>query len=323
MPPQLNYVPIDLLEIGITNANALQPFITLFPEGGGPSLAAGLAFSPDGRALALLGENGRLQIWDLDTLETQYLYTGEPVTYPRVTYSPIGNAFAATGQAVGDDGAFVAVLHFWETPPAGEPEEIFASQRGVTSVTFSPDGFALAAGIQIGMGGGGGIKIWDTATGELRFTIDTPDWVSDVAFSPDGKVLAGSSFDSVTLWSPYTSQEINSFSVGRGPIERMVFSLQEDNLGLIAQGVLVVDAVTGEILHTIDVNGRDLVFSPNNELLIVAGEDGLSMWDRTSGQMVASFPGGNLLAVAISPLGNALATVSDDGKVEIWGVFAP
>jgi WD40 repeat protein len=52
------------------------------------------------------------------------------------------------------------------------------------------------------MGGGGGLIIWDTASVSERVNIDTPDWISDVAFSPDGKVIAGASFASVTVWSP-------------------------------------------------------------------------------------------------------------------------
>jgi hypothetical protein len=91
-------------------------------------------------------------------------------------------------------------------------------ERGmVNSVVFSPDGKTLAAGggyvTTIGRPGLGWVRLWEVATGRLRFSVKGqefsdqdpdsggPEMVQSVAFSPDGKTLATASvYGSVLLW---------------------------------------------------------------------------------------------------------------------------
>ena len=78
----------------------------------------------------------------------------------------------------------------------------------VTSVAFSPDGKTLAAGYGVGVGGVGGVVLWDVAGARApgggparREGGRRPS----VAFSPDGKTLAagygvGGGVGGVVLW---------------------------------------------------------------------------------------------------------------------------
>jgi WD40 repeat protein len=74
----------------------------------------------------------------------------------------------------------------------------------VSSVAFSPDGKAVAAGYRGGDGGdGGGVVVWDAAARERLAGAPLPvpeGFVSSVAFSPDGKALAAGYYGGVVLW---------------------------------------------------------------------------------------------------------------------------
>src|SRR5262249_30987929 len=95
------------------------------------------------------------------------------------------------------------------------------------SLAFSPDGQTLACGgawNQFSMGGitlnlqgrvtatekeGYLVLLWDVASGkEIRGCDGLKDNVKSVAFTPDGKTLAGSSRDGrIILWDPASGQE--------------------------------------------------------------------------------------------------------------------
>jgi WD40 repeat protein/tRNA A-37 threonylcarbamoyl transferase component Bud32 len=71
--------------------------------------------------------------------------------------------------------------------------------EGLTSLAVSPDGqvLASASGYE-----DPGIRIWDTATGKLRFKLDGHSaWVCKLAFSKDGRHLVSAAADqSIRIW---------------------------------------------------------------------------------------------------------------------------
>jgi RNA polymerase sigma factor (sigma-70 family) len=106
--------------------------------------ALDMAFSPDGRWLAVVGgepgrrnERGELQLWDVESGREVQSFEGHKERPTQVEFSPDGRMLAT--------GCLDNVLRLWEVA-SGVERHRFAGQTGaVYSVTFAPDGRTLAA----------------------------------------------------------------------------------------------------------------------------------------------------------------------------------
>lgn len=116
-----------------------------------------------------------------------------------------------------------------------------------------------------------------------------PAWT--LAFSPDGKTLASSSYDPMMkLWDPSSGRELASLPLAGGTFTG----------GLWARG---------------------LAFTPDGRTLAAGMSDGsIALWEVASGRQTATLrgPEQHLFTVAISPDGKTLASASKDGSVRLW-----
>src|SRR5262245_36959596 len=106
------------------------------------------------------------------------------------------------------------------------------SKGGVlTTVEFSPDGKLLAAGV----GGGyspqgrplpGEVKVWDVATGKLRFTLKGhKSYVAGLAFTPDGKRLISLDPEGfVKHWDTASGKSLGSYRLALADVVTVGFS---------------------------------------------------------------------------------------------------
>ena len=152
-----------------------------------------VAFSPDGSLIAA-GDAGGAALWDVATRRQQ-------------GYLPDTPGWGATSVSFASDSKTLAMgsreglIRLWDVAAATELTTLDdkATQGEVATVSFAPRGLLLASSLSLS---GGTVEVWDTAAGEklATFTEHTDD-VWSVDFSPDGAMLASSSFDgTIKLW---------------------------------------------------------------------------------------------------------------------------
>jgi WD40 repeat protein len=198
----------------------------------------------------------------------------------------------------------------------------------VACLAFSPDGEILASGILVFGANRDSlynheIKLWDVATGQEIRELSLGGSVDNIAFSPDGKILASGSGRCIKLWDAATGQNILNLSLGCYAND-IVFSPDVKILAsCYGDGINLWDVATGQNKCNLSLSGSvdDIIFSPDGKILASRDSDGIKLWDVATGQNIRNLslgfkiPGGS---IAFSPDGKILASGNRYGIVELW-----
>jgi serine/threonine protein kinase/tetratricopeptide (TPR) repeat protein len=146
-----------------------------------------LAYSPDGRAVAVASSMG-VYLYDAATLaELRYLETGSFVW--DVAFSPDGQTLASAA----DD----KTVQLWRVGDGALLRTLTGHGAAVRSVAFAPDGATLASGSEDAT-----VRLWRTSDGgQIRSLEGHTGKVFGVAIAADGQTLASGSLDGTArLW---------------------------------------------------------------------------------------------------------------------------
>jgi WD40 repeat protein len=276
----------------------------------------GLAFSADGRRLAVAADFPAVSVWDTDTgrvvakLRTQTNKVMEVAFHPRgdrlLTAAPDGTVHQwdlrtkreveppyerhegeVRAVAYSPDGLRVAsagvdrTVRLWRAEGRQDEAVLHGHTGSIVGLVFSRDGRRLASWDE-----GGGVRLWDTGPdATLPVLRGHKSYVYPVAYTPDGRRIASGSWDGdVRLW----------------------------------------DAATGEEAAVLPHGGfvRALALSPDGTRLVAMGDDGtdgLHGWDVASGRRIATYKTADtsLWAVAYRPGGAHIAVMGPSHVIEV------
>jgi WD40 repeat protein len=315
------------------------------------SAVLSVTFSPDGRQILSVSNNGGIRLWEAATGKPIYQVKGIPGYAQSAFFSPDGRCFAVlfatwNTKLTYRDGQVKhytnRVVRLYETA-TGKPLTILRGHEDrVVAAAFSPDGKRLVTASWDHTA-----RIWEIATGKPLVTLKKQSSsLLTAAFSPDGRrvqtvVAGGSYFTGKPSDQPNAKTEVDPLNIeprAEGAVsgETMSHGMSFADAPVIAASW---DAATGkELTHA----GRNAIglwpvlgmiptfrtynfgaCSPDGRMVSVgsAQQGEVYLWDTTSEQPVVLLRTGEPIASepAFSPDSRRLITVSP-GSVQLWDV---
>ena len=313
----LNHAPVTLRKhTGWPTVLAFSPDGKLLASGGddktvqlwdtatGKSLATftdhlsyirALAFSPDSTMLASASSDGTIRFWDIETRHPLPIQITGHIAYLKAA-APLSDS--STIASVGYNG----IITLWDLKTSEKATlqtkrtlEVIRFRGWYADLALSPDGTKL---VSIGTESSSPdpwsddvLRLMDVNTGRELMSI--PGGASNLTFSPDGKIVAGTHSGAVRLWNTETGEIIN-----------IPLSDPDDD----------PDGRNRPLIRTLE-------FSPDGKRLAGGTMGGdVQMWDTETGAALTSFfaeepPTGNryrdpIMEIAFSSDGSLLAVGS-------------
>ena len=304
-----------------------------------------VTFSPDGQTI-MSRRNNDYQLWDVATGEFK-ARLDDTMKIDNIVFSPDG-AFLL--------GANWSELCLWDPDTGKITMRLGVKSSHTTRPVFSPDGQTIASAV----GNDYTVQLWDSHTGKrknalirdpkyikmIMVTEGVPELidyatkrVESIAFSPDGRTLAVSSYGEIVFWDAETGQHKTTLT-GEGFFDRLLFSPDgrtlaarnynsQDEFGIYLLNIDTTDIRKSTFRSIVTGHNREttsIAFSPNGQTLASGHEHTVRLWDTTTGGLKALCQGHpyqlQVTSVAFSPNGDTLASLSIsiqnfDGKAEI------
>jgi WD40 repeat protein len=287
---------------------------------GGNRGYSGLAFSPDGKILALAGYDGNVYICESATGKELQRFLGGADTYIMSV------AFSPNGKAVVAGGSWKVALRVWELETGKEAVKLELQEKAnFQSVAYGPLGKTIAAAGPRSGGKGQSIHLWDATTGKHLWEAAGPTQnTAAISFSRDGKILAaGGSGGPIHRYDPETGKEDATLG---DPAYAIAFSPKQDILagGNTDGSISLWDPITSKEVRKLKGHPawvKVLSFSPDGKTLASCGDDeSIRVWDVGTGKELHPSPWHeyHVMGVSYLPGGKTLASISGDQTVRLW-----
>jgi WD40 repeat protein len=183
-------------------------------------------------------------------------------------------------------------------------------------VTYAPDGTSLAVACR------DGLLLLDAKSGRVMRAMAGAPRLTRLAFSPDGKTLAGAGGMTVMQWEVATGKRLAASAEPAGPPQRLRF-LDSRRLRVVAGDVLDYDWRSNSVRKRFNVPPRDETgdaeLTADGKWLAVSDERAVRLIDAATGQVrqEIELAGGKS---AFSPNGSRLYLFTEEGPVDVVDV---
>jgi WD40 repeat protein len=220
---------------------------------------------------------------------------------------------------------------YWDMAAAAPPETIASQENAITGLAISPPGEQLAYATAAN-----DLRVWDTRSQQTSLEIQTPAWLTNLSYSPDGSQIGGVDLANFTVYilDARSGEILRTLAWTDSPstLYGVYFSPDWASLAWVAQSaVQLMDAGSGKPGHLLNhpdfVNA--LAWSPDGGLVATASaaeaQGGLRpavlIWEAASGRLLQTLPQANpVQSLSFSPDGGKLAVLDSMGQFQVWQI---
>lgn len=166
--------------------------------------------------------------------------------------------------------------------------------KSVQGVAFSPNGQLIASASEEGI-----VNVWNAETGQLVRSLgkNNTGSLDTIAFSPDGQLIAAAGYDGeIKLWQTASGSAAGTLKGHSRFVSSLKFS--PDGQSLVSTS-----------------------YDNTLRLWTIAFNQRLFLWQMVNAKTLAVFPNihvGWVCEAAFSPNGETVASVGEDGTVQLW-----
>ncbi|MEB3280617.1 MAG: sugar-binding protein [Lyngbya sp.] len=278
-----------------------------------------VSYSPNGQSIATADTNGTIIFWSREGI-LKTTIRGHRDAVNQVSFTPDSKMLVSASKD--------STVRMWNLD--GIPQ-VFQPTEKVYNMIFSPDGQLLAS-----VSDQNQVILWKAhrwakqqlpygLSKQLSFTAHS-DFVYNISFSPDGKLIASASKDqTVKLWN--LKGEVIKNLPHNAPVWTVKFS-PDGKLIATASEDKIVQLWTrdGKLLHSLKGHQdsiNDLNFSPDSQLIASASDDGTIILWKQDGTLVKIIEGNGskFTSVSFSPSSGKnllLVAATNTGLIKLW-----
>uniref|UniRef100_A0A0R0JRR1 Uncharacterized protein n=2 Tax=Glycine subgen. Soja TaxID=1462606 RepID=A0A0R0JRR1_SOYBN len=270
-------------------------------------------FSSDGKWLASAGDDMKVDIWNMDTLQIESTPAEHKSIITDVRFRPNSSQLATASRDKS--------MRLWDTTnPSRCVQEYSGHSSAIMSLDFHPkktEVFCFCDGEN---------EIWYWNINSATCTRVTKGASAQVRFQPRlGRFLAAASDKGVSIFYVESDTQIYTLQGHPEPVSYICWDGNGDALASVSPNLVKVWSLTsgGEWIHEFSSTGSQLhscVFHPSySTLLVIGGSSSLELWKMTDNKSLAVSAHENVIsALAQSTVTGMVASASYDNYVKLW-----